>query len=200
MPPTTPGQTLPRALLTSAALMLTASTLHPGKDCPPLKEEEQLPHAGHTQGPCRPSPTSPSCSFAACDVSLLLPLKLQEWRPTLSPKSHSSRVAQPLLPAAQSVPLTPPGSDQPSGAPEGRLFSPATPSDSHRTCPFLHGSSGLRVSVHGFSRLLGEVTLSLTGHGTPVQSILALNSHTPISCLTKFAFPQWFSSAHKNMS
>ena len=23
--------------------MLTASTLHPGKDCPPLKEEEQLP-------------------------------------------------------------------------------------------------------------------------------------------------------------
>ena len=140
-------------------------------------------------------------------VVRLLPVTCRYYCPSnyrsgdqLSPKSHSSRVAQPLLPAAQSVPLTPPGSDQPSGAPEGRLFSPATPSDSHRTCPFLHGSSGLRVSVHGFSRLLGEVTLSLTGHGTPVQSILALNSHTPISCLTKFAFPQWFSSAHKNMS
>ena len=94
----------------------------------------------------------PCCSFAARDVSLLLPLKPQEWGPTPSPKSHSSRVAQPLLPATQSVPLTPPG------APEGRLFSPETPSDSHCTCPFLHGSSGLRVSVRGFSRLLGEAT------------------------------------------
>ena len=77
-PPTAPRRTLQRPHLPSAALILTASALHPGQGRHSTeRRKEERPHAGDAQGPVRPLPTSPHCLFTAWEVLLLLlPLKL----------------------------------------------------------------------------------------------------------------------------